>query len=85
MEDEKLFVEGNSNLPPFKINPNTRITRVSDSSKGRYIQCDSYLTILLCYFDETKEIIYESLNLKGHLNNLSHRVNGPLKLGSHKS
>ena len=27
--------------------------------------CDLYHKILLCYYDKTKEVIYESVNLKG--------------------
>ena len=33
-------------------------------SKGQYTRCDLYHTILFYYLTETKEIIYESVNLK---------------------
>ena len=32
---------------------------------GLFTRCDVYHTILLYYYAETKEMIYESVNLKG--------------------
>ena len=48
---------------------------VGNHDKGRFTPCDLYHTILLYYYAEAKEIIYESVNLKGVVYNYSHRVN----------
>ena len=34
-------------------------------AKGQYTLCDLYHRILLYYYAETKEVIYEPVNLKG--------------------